>query len=248
MEDYPLSLDQSTDSHFGMVANNLSASANLLRSLAARRDVPVARVVTKRSVDIIGALVIILIALPVLFAIVLVIIAHDRGGPVLFKQERIGRHGRPFLCLKFRTMCIDADRVLRDLLAHDPAAHAEWRAAHKLTADPRVSRIGQFLRSTSLDELPQLWNVLRGDMSLVGPRPVTQGEVEDEYTVFGGVQEYFSVRPGLTGLWQVSGRNEISYERRVALDKAYVRNLSIIGDAIILYRTIGAVLRRNGAR
>lgn len=144
-------------------------------------------------------------------------------------------------------MCVDADQVLRTLLERDPAARAEWAASHKLQNDPRVSRIGYILRATSLDELPQLWNVVRGDMSLVGPRPVTEGEMQKWYDTLGGSTAYKTVRPGITGLWQVSGRSGTTYEHRVKLDCQYVREISALSDLWILCRTVGAVLRQDGA-
>jgi Undecaprenyl-phosphate galactose phosphotransferase WbaP len=165
------------------------------------------------------------------------------GGPALFGHQRVGMHGRPFRCLKFRTMAVDSDRILRDLLARDPAAAAEWARDFKLRADPRVTPIGRFLRKSSLDELPQLFNVLRGDMSLVGPRPIVEAEVA-RYGDDAGY--YLEARPGITGLWQVSGRNDVSYDRRVAMDAWYVRNWSIWHDIAILCRTIPSVLGRQG--
>jgi undecaprenyl-phosphate galactose phosphotransferase len=151
------------------------------------------------------------------------------------------------MCLKFRTMYPDADRILRELLARDPSSRAEWEGTQKLRRDPRVSRIGRLLRATSLDELPQLWNVLRGEMSLVGPRPVTSSEMRKWYEVLGGATLYMLVRPGITGLWQVSGRSGTTYERRVALDCQYVESLSLRNDALILLRTVGVLIRREGA-
>lgn len=144
-------------------------------------------------------------------------------------------------------MCPNADVVMRQLLERDPASRLEWAATHKLKRDPRVSPLGEILRWTSLDQLPQLWNVLRGEMSLVGPRPVTEAEMENWYERFNGAAAYKSVRPGITGLWQVSGRSATTYEQRVSLDCKYVRELSIANDAWILFRTVGAVLSQSGA-
>ncbi|WP_428374280.1 sugar transferase [Lichenicoccus sp.] len=201
----------------------------------------------KRLIDFLVAGLLGLFALPLLVGIALLIGLRGDRGPLLFRQQRIGRRGRPFTCLKFRSMCLNADTVLTDLLARDEQARIEWAATHKLRNDPRISRIGRFLRSTSLDELPQIWNVLVGDMSLVGPRPVTQAELEGFYTRFDGRQQYLAVRPGLTGLWQVSGRNAVCYERRVEFDKIYVRDMSLLRDALILWQTVWVVLRRDGA-
>jgi exopolysaccharide production protein ExoY len=201
----------------------------------------------KRAIDISGAILLLILVAPLFLIVALTISIKGGPGPIIYRQERIGRAGRRFLCLKFRTMHSDAEDALRDLLAQDPHAKAEWERTQKLTRDPRVSQIGHVLRTTSLDELPQLWNVLRGDMSLVGPRPVTSGEMRKWYEVLGGAAAYKTVRPGITGLWQVSGRNRTTYESRVALDRHYVENLSLRNDTIILFRTFGAVIRRVGA-
>ena len=144
-------------------------------------------------------------------------------------------------------MCVNADMALRVLLENDPVVRAEWDASQKLRRDPRVSGIGSVLRATSLDEIPQLWNVLRGEMSLVGPRPVTEDEMRRWYEILGGSVAYKAVRPGITGLWQVSGRSRTTYEYRVTLDCQYVRELSVLNDLRILCRTVSAVLRGDGA-
>jgi exopolysaccharide production protein ExoY len=197
----------------------------------------------KRAMDLSGSLALLLLTAPVF--LVLVAMARLDGGPAFYVHRRIGRDGRPFGCIKFRTMVPDADRRLADLLARDAEAREEWRATRKLKADPRITRRGRLLRTTSLDELPQLINVLKGEMSLVGPRPVVLAELE---TLYGPAAPlYLSVRPGLTGPWQVSGRSDAKYEGRVALDAAYVRNPSLLADVVILLRTVGAVLRRRGA-
>ena len=179
---------------------------------------------------------------PLMIVISLMVFLHD-GGPIFFAHRRVGRGGRSFPCLKFRSMATDAEARLEKLLAADPEAQQEWAASHKLRADPRITRIGDFLRRSSLDELPQLLNVLRGDMSLVGPRPVTRAELQ-RYGEDGA--SYLALRPGLTGKWQVSGRNEISYSGRVALDSAYARDFSIRGDLTILLQTVGVVLGATG--
>jgi len=178
------------------------------------------------------------------FLIVAMMVRAD-GGPAFFAHQRVGRGGKLFGCLKFRSMVIDSQARLEDLLANDPAARAEWDATRKLKNDPRITRIGRFLRSTSLDELPQLINVLRGEMSLVGPRPVQEAEIDRYYGA--SAAHYMAVRPGITGLWQVSGRSETSYESRVALDVAYVSRPSLLADIAILLRTPVAVLSRRGA-
>jgi undecaprenyl-phosphate galactose phosphotransferase len=166
------------------------------------------------------------------------------GGPALYAHTRIGRGGRRFGCLKFRSMVTDSASVLQTLLRDDPEAAAEWEATQKLRSDPRVTRIGRMLRATSLDEIPQLFNVLRLEMSLVGPRPI----VADEVARYGAeIAAYYAGRPGLTGLWQVSGRSDTSYAERVALDTHYVKTWSIWKDVSIIAKTIPAVLRRRGA-
>lgn len=162
----------------------------------------------------------------------------------MFSHERVGLGGTTFFCLKFRSMYEDSDTRLETLLAGDPSARQEWSEHYKLKEDPRITPLGHFLRESSIDELPQLVNVLRGDMSLVGPRPVIVEELEK----YGDAKEaYLSVRPGLTGLWQVSGRNDLDYETRVALDTKYVETWSFKADVIILLKTIRVVIERRGA-
>ena len=199
--------------------------------------------IAKRALDIVGAGLGLVVLAP-FFLIVAMMVRAD-GGPAFFAHQRVGRVGKLFGCLKFRSMVIDSQARLEDLLANDPAARAEWDATRKLKNDPRITRIGRFLRSTSLDELPQLINVLRGEMSLVGPRPVQEAEIDRYYGA--SAAHYMAVRPGITGLWQVSGRSETSYESRVALDVAYVSRPSLLADIAILLRTPVAVLSRRGA-
>ena len=170
---------------------------------------------------------------------------RNDGAPIFFAHFRVGCDGKMFRCLKFRTMFRDAEQMLANLLRDDPQARAEWERDQKLVHDPRVTPIGNLLRRTSLDELPQLFNVLRGEMSLVGPRPITLAELER----YGGVRwHYLSVRPGVTGLWQVSGRNDTTYEERVALDRRYVEHRSMWLNLRILFKTIKVVVARDGAR
>lgn len=167
------------------------------------------------------------------------------GAPVFYGGWRVGRGGRLFRCLKFRTMVLDAQPALERLLREDPAARAQWEREQKLDNDPRVTPVGQFLRQSSLDELPQLFNVLRGDMALVGPRPITVPELER----YGAARwHYLNVRPGMTGLWQVSGRSDVSYGQRVQLDRRYVEHCSLVGDLQIMLRTVKVVLGGDGAR
>ncbi|MEJ0005423.1 MAG: sugar transferase [Steroidobacteraceae bacterium] len=197
---------------------------------------------SKRVLDVIGALALMLVLSPLLLVVGL-LLARDRA-PIIFSHKRTGRHGKTFGCLKFRTMVPNADEVLRDLLHQDPKLKVEWMRDHKLREDPRVTTVGRFLRRTSLDELPQLWNVLKGEMSLVGPRPV----VRDEWQRYGRrLDTYLAAKPGVTGLWQVMGRNDCSYRRRVALDSYYVRKRSFFMDCYILLRTIKVVLNGRGA-
>lgn len=171
-------------------------------------------------------------------------IYKDSPGPVIFKHIRIGKNGKEFPCYKFRSMCIDAKEKLEKLLDTDPEVRAEWEKDFKLKNDPRITKSGAFLRKTSLDELPQIFNVLKGEMSLVGPRPIIKAEMEryGEY-----INDYLMVKPGITGMWQVSGRNDIDYTERVLLDSWYVRNWSIWIDLVMLFKTIAVVLFRKGA-
>jgi lipopolysaccharide/colanic/teichoic acid biosynthesis glycosyltransferase len=199
--------------------------------------------VVKRGLDLVLAIGVGLLLLPVLCAIV-VAIWLSSPGPILFSHRRIRRHGEFFTMWKFRTMCINSGEVLERHLAAHPAAHGEWRRTHKLRDDPRVTRVGRFLRRTSLDELPQLWNVLNGSMSLVGPRPIVAAEVEKYGEFF---QDYCAVKPGVTGLWQVSGRSELSYPERVELDSRYAKEWSLRKDAKILMRTWTSVVNQDGA-
>jgi lipopolysaccharide/colanic/teichoic acid biosynthesis glycosyltransferase len=201
------------------------------------------RAAAKRALDLLGAGGLLLLAAPAFLALILLVRAD--GGPAFFAHERVGRAGRRFPCLKFRSMVVGAEARLAALLARDPAARAEWQATHKLRDDPRVTRIGRFLRATSLDELPQLLNVLRGEMSLVGPRPVQAQELTSLYG--GAAAHYLSVKPGITGPWQISGRSDTTYAERVSLDVAYATRPSFWTDLRILLRTPAAVLLRRGA-
>ena len=172
-------------------------------------------------------------------------IKKEDPGPVFFAHTRIGKDGKPFPCYKFRSMVVNSQEMLQKYLAENPAAREEWERDFKLKDDPRVTPIGKFLRSTSLDELPQIFNVLRGEMSLVGPRPVIQEELDKYYGETAKL--YCTVKPGITGLWQVSGRSDIGYDERVALDATYIKYRSMWGDIVILWKTIGVVLMKKGA-
>jgi len=201
----------------------------------------------KRAFDVMFSALLLASLAPLFAGVTLAQLVSAPRAPVLYRQRRVGRGGEMFFCLKFRSMCTNADVILRDLLERDPQACDEWAASQKLKNDPRISRVGRILRATSLDELPQLWNVLRGDMSLVGPRPVTEGEMQKWYEALGGGEAYKAVRPGITGLWQISGRSRTTYDRRVSLDCRYVGELSAGNDIRILLRTVGVVLRQEGA-
>ena len=172
-------------------------------------------------------------------------IKKEDPGPVFFAHTRIGKDGKPFPCFKFRSMVVNSQEMLQKYLAENPAAREEWERDFKLKDDPRGTPIGKFLRSTSLDELPQIFNVLRGEMSLVGPRPVIQEELDKYYGETAKL--YCTVKPGITGLWQVSGRSDIGYDERVALDATYIKYRSMWGDIVILWKTIGVVLMKKGA-
>lgn len=185
----------------------------------------------------------IIFLLPV-FLIVSILVFLQDGGTVFYGQERIGYNGVKFKCLKFRSMLKNSQEILVDLLEKDPVARAEWSRDHKLKNDPRITKLGRFLRKTSIDELPQLFNVLKGEMSLVGPRPIVQDEVSKYGSSF---RFYVSNVPGITGLWQISGRNDIDYNRRVALDRAYTNKSSIGLYFKILFLTIPSVLKQRGS-
>lgn len=197
---------------------------------------------TARAFDVAVALCALALFAPLMLLIVLLV--RLSGGPVLYRQTRIGLGGRSFTCLKFRTMLVDGDAILGRVLARDAEARAEWERDRKLRNDPRVTMVGRFLRKTSLDELPQLLNVLDGSMSVVGPRPIVQAEAYRYGRYFG---DYCRVRPGITGLWQISGRNATTYRRRIACDVAYVRTKSLIRDFGIVLNTIPTVCLGRGA-
>ena len=208
------------------------------RVVVGRADYP-----GKRAFDIAFSIAALVFLAPLLLIIVALVRAD--GGPAFFAHNRIGRAGIPFRCLKLRTMVVNAETELERILAEDPAARAQWEARFKLDNDPRITRIGRFLRATSLDELPQFINVLRGDMSLVGPRPIVAAELAR----YGDAQPwYLAQRPGLTGLWQVSGRSDVSYPERVRLDLRYLSSMSLLQDLRIIFATAGIVFSRQGAR
>lgn len=195
----------------------------------------------KRAFDLFLALLFLPVILPIILT--LAVLTLMDGGPAFFGHKRVGQNDQTFRCWKIRTMIPNAEAVLQKHLAENPEAAAEWASDYKLNDDPRITRIGHFLRQTSLDELPQIWNVLRGEMSFVGPRPVTRVELE-KYRGYEWC--YLSVKPGITGLWQVSGRNDVNYAERVQMDVAYLSSHSLVQDVSIIFRTAGAVLNRTG--
>jgi len=197
----------------------------------------------KRGFDILGAVMGILLLGP-LFIMIAALIKITDGGSIFYGHPRVGHNGDEFKCLKFRTMVPNGDAVLRNHLRQNPDEMIEWTTTRKLKNDPRITRVGAVLRKLSLDELPQLANVLRGEMSLVGPRPV----VDDELALYGRFAAYYlKARPGLTGLWQISGRNDVSYDARVAFDREYVENWSLTSDVWIIVRTVPAVCAQQGS-
>lgn len=195
----------------------------------------------KRVFDIAFALLLLPVLLPVIF--LLSCLVRRDGGAGFFGHLRVGQGGTPFRCWKVRSMVVDAEARLQAHLDANPEAAAEWARDHKLTNDPRINRLGHFLRKTSLDELPQIWNVLKGEMSFVGPRPIVTAEL-DKYG--SSAPAYLAQKPGITGLWQVSGRNDISYDERVALDVSYLDRCSFVTDLKIILKTAAAVLRTTG--
>lgn len=197
----------------------------------------------KRIFDLTCSALGLLVVLPLLLLIAAVVYIDDPGA-VIFAHRRVGRGGRMFPCYKFRSMVKDAETRLAQYLAQTPEARAEWERDFKLKDDPRITRIGHFLRRTSLDELPQIFNVLRGEMSLVGPRPIVEKEIARYDDL---IEDYYLVRPGITGLWQVSGRSDTTYEERVQMDSWYVRNWSIWLDFVYLLKTVQVVFKKEGA-
>lgn len=199
--------------------------------------------IIKRLMDIIGSVIALIVLSPVM--LVIAILIRRNGSEAFYAQTRIGKDGKAFKCLKFQTMIPNASEVLKEILDDDPTLKAEWEQSFKLKNDPRVTKIGKFLRKTSLDELPQFLNIIKGEMSLVGPRPVTQSEIENYYK--DDKVYYYSLAPGLTGLWQVSGRSDLDYQNRIKLDKEYVQTRSLIGDIIIIFKTALVIIKPSGA-
>ncbi|WP_348536446.1 sugar transferase [Labrys miyagiensis] len=198
---------------------------------------------SKRAFDVAVATSALVFLLP-MFLLLVGVLLVAQGRPIFIRHSRVGRGGTSFPCLKFRSMVTNSDVVLREYLASNPSALEEWKESHKLKNDPRITPLGHFLRKSSVDELPQLFNVIRGHMSLVGPRPI----VRDEIVRYGAyIEDYLRVRPGLTGLWQVSGRSDTSYQHRVVLDVRYVREWSLWRDIVIIFKTIPALLQSKGS-
>ena len=210
-----------------------------IRNNLARRRNRLAKRIFDLAATVVGGLLI----LPILL-ILAVLVGIDNKGRIIFAHRRVGRKGKLFPCYKFQSMVPDAQERLEEYLAKNPEARKEWEESFKLTNDPRVTKLGAFLRKTSLDELPQLWNVLMGDMSLVGPRPIVTKEIE-RYGDY--IREYYMVPPGITGMWQVNGRSDTTYEERVAMDTWYVRNWSVWIDLVYLFKTVKTVFTGKGA-
>lgn len=201
-------------------------------------------VIMKRVVDIIGGLVGVILLIPLTICIGIANKIAKDNGPIFYSQERIGKNGKRFKIYKYRSMIVDADKKLEKYLAENEEARAEWEENKKLREDPRITKVGNFIRKTSLDEFPQFINVLKGDMSLVGPRPIVDGEIE-KYE--GRKDEFLSVKPGCTGFWQANGRSDTTYDERMEMELYYVRNMSIKLDIKILFKTVKAVLNKEGA-
>ena len=216
-----------------------AARRALVESWSARAPTPR----LSRAMDLIIAMVALLMFGP-LMMMTAIAVAAERRGPILFMHTRIGRYGQRFKVYKFRSMHVDSDHILAAHLADDPVAAAEWKRDHKLRRDPRITGLGRFLRKSSLDELPQLFNVLRGEMSIVGPRPIVEAEVTRYGRFFNA---YCAVTPGITGVWQVSGRNDVTYRRRVAMDALYARRKCLSLDIRLILATIPAVINRTGS-
>ena len=224
--------------------NHLSPNVSII-PLHSQLDCKIRHIPIKRGFDILFSALCLFIGFPVFFLIGLFIFVISPG-KVIYSHERIGRGGKPFRCYKFRSMYVDADQRLKEILASNPPLRKEWEKNYKLKNDPRVTPFGSFLRKTSLDELPQFWNVLKGDLSVVGPRPVVKEEVEKYMCI--KACKILSIRPGLTGPWQVSGRSDIKcYQTRIQLDEYYVDNLSFLLDVKLIIKTIPAMLFSKGA-
>lgn len=198
----------------------------------------------KRGFDLLFSLLVLVLASP-LFLLIILLIKLTSSGPIFYRQTRIKKGGKSFICYKFRTMYKNADHSLQQMLRNDPDKQAEWKKFFKLKNDPRITPLGNFLRKTSLDELPQFWNVLKGDLSVVGPRPVLKQEVQEYYKEHAG--KILSVRPGITGIWQVSGRNHLCMQQRIKMELAYVEKRTFWLDLYLIVKTIPVMLFSKGA-
>lgn len=198
----------------------------------------------KRAFDISFSLLALIVSSPIFIVIIILVKAFSKG-PIFYGSVRVGLHGKKIICYKFRTMVQNADALLKEILEKNPTLQEEWEKNYKLKKDPRITKIGKFLRKTSLDEIPQFWNVLKGDLSVVGPRPISFAEIELFLFHEGG--KIFSIRPGLTGLWQTSGRSNLSYEKRIELEKQYLEKQSFLLDLILIAKTIPSMLFPKGA-
>ncbi len=224
----------------GVSASTFQSAEAFGKAVSDRRK-PIART-AKRAFDVISALTALVVLSP--FFVVIALIGKLDGGPAFFVQDRYGLNGKTFRMIKFRSMRVNAEAHLKKLLAEDPIAAAEWRSYQKLKCDPRITPLGAILRKTSIDELPQLVNVLRGDMSLVGPRPM----LPDQIAAYGpAISVYVNVRPGITGKWQVGGRNETTFRERASIDASYVKSWTFWGDIVIILKTIPALLNSKNA-
>lgn len=210
-----------------------------LRNNLARRYNRVTKFIFDMLLTVFGT-----ICISPILLLLIIMIKLDSPGPAIFAHKRVGRHGKSFYCYKFRTMCSDAEEKLKAYLVENPEMRKEWEKDFKLKDDPRITKIGKFLRKTSLDELPQVFNVLKGEMSLVGPRPIVKAEIE-KYGNY--INDFYMVRPGITGMWQVGGRSDTTYEERVGMDSWYVRNWSVWLDIVLLWRTFKVVFEEKGA-
>jgi exopolysaccharide production protein ExoY len=242
----PVAVDSRTVLHVVSATDHDSGGAvltDLSPAIRAGSTNPPVGGLLKRILDLIIAVTALVMAAPVMIVVAL-LIRITAGGPAVFSHSRVGFGGKPFNCYKFRSMVANSEDVLKAYLEANPDIRTEWEKTHKIRNDPRVTFLGRMLRKSSLDELPQLYNIIRGDMSCVGPRPI----VKEELLRYGDhVGEYLRTRPGLTGLWQVSGRSSMDYANRVALDSQYVRNWSVWFDIAILFRTVFAVMRFDRA-
>lgn len=229
----------------GILQNSTIDNVSVIKKEKTKTNKKIMYNFIKRTIDAIGALIGIIILIPATIIIYLArkILKEDKG-PLFYEQLRYGKNGKVFRLYKFRSMCIGADKKLKEYLENNEEARKEFEKTHKLQNDPRITKIGNFLRKTSLDELPQMINILRGDMSFVGPRPVVEKEVED----YGKNKEKFlSVKPGLTGYWQVNGRSNTTYEERMKMELYYVDNCSLCLDIKIFFKTFITVFKKEGA-